>query len=344
MLEAARLEALNAVEFYNRPGARRPLEAFLVHMHIAWLYLLHAEFLKASIDFHYKNPKRPDRYLRVDGDKKTWELEKCVKERWIDSADPVRNNLELTLRLRNKIEHRFEPGLMVVAAGFSQSLIINFEEEVVTQFGAQFSVAEDVHLPVSLSTFSREGVAKLVAAQEALPKRLKDFFVGYRAGLGETVVDDRRFEFRIDIVQKRSPSREADLAVTFVREEDLSAGERKAYEALARTGRVVLREKERPVASLGLYKPKVASALIEESIPFKFNASAEFAVAWKALKVRPTGASTAVAKRKTDERYCIYDEPHDDYLYKQAFVDLLIRRCSSEVGFKQLIGRLPRRK
>lgn len=344
MLESSRHEALNAVEFYNRPASRRPLEAFLVHMHIAWLYLLHAELLKAGVNYYYRDPKRPARYLKVDGERKSWDLERCVRERWPNPSDPVRKNLELTLRLRNRIEHRYEAGLIVVAAGFTQALIINYEEEILAQFGDSYTIAADVHLPISLSTFSREGVARLIAAQQELPKRLRDFFVGFRSELDASITDDRRFEFRVEIIQKRAPRTDADLAVSFVREDELSVDEKKAYETLERTGRIILREKERPVSNLGLYKPKAAAAMIEEAIPFRFGASSDFAQAWRLLGVRPPTNSNGKARSRTNEKYCIYDEPHDDYTYTQAFIDLLIRKCSTETGFTETIGRPPRTK
>jgi hypothetical protein len=110
MLAASREEALNAVEFYNRPGARRSLEAFLVHMHIAWTYLFQAQFERDGTDYHYRDPKSPRRYLRIDGERKAWELERCVTQRWPPN-DPVRKNLELTIHLRNRIEHRYARGL-----------------------------------------------------------------------------------------------------------------------------------------------------------------------------------------------------------------------------------------
>lgn len=43
ILDGARDEALLAVDLYNQPRQPRRLEGFLVHMHIAWLYLLQAE-------------------------------------------------------------------------------------------------------------------------------------------------------------------------------------------------------------------------------------------------------------------------------------------------------------
>lgn len=342
MVMTSREEALNAVEFYNRPAGRRSLEAFLVHMHIAWTYALQAEFLRDGVDYFYRQDKNPKRYVKIDGERKTWELDRCVKQRWPDASDPVRINLELTVRLRNRIEHRHATGLAVAATGFCQSLLLNYEHELVTQFGPAFSVADLAHVPIALSTFTREGVASLIAAQEALPKRLRDFFINYRSGLEPDVANDRRFEFRVDLVQKRAPKSEADLAVSFVREEDLSPDELKAYESLEKTGRVVIREKQRPVANLDLRRPKGICAKVESQMPFRFRCSAEFPRAWKHFGVRPDSAAKGKARAKTDERYCIYDEAHDDYIYTPAFTELLVRNCATAEGFMKVIGRQPR--
>jgi hypothetical protein len=45
-----------------------------------------------------------------------------------------------------------------------------------------------------------------------------------------------------------------------------------------------------------------------------FNASAEFPQAWKRLKLRPRGSARGNAKKITDERYCVYDAAHGDYI------------------------------
>jgi hypothetical protein len=231
---------------------------------------------------------------------------------------------------------------MVAATGFCQSLLLNYEEELVTQFGPACSIANLAHFPIALSTFTREGVASLVAAQEALPKRLRDFFVDYRSGLEPEVANDRRFEFRVELVQKRAPKSEADLAVSFVREEDLSPDELIAYESLGRTGRVVIREKERPVANLNRLRPKRVCEEVESRIPFRFRWSSEFPRAWKYFRVRPDGTAKGKAREKTDEHYCVYDEPHDDYVYTPAFVDKLVKACATKAGFVKVIGRQPR--
>lgn len=345
MVEASRDEALNAVEFYNRPGGKNSLEAFLVHMHIAWLYLLHAEFKQSGISYYFRDPKHPTRYQRVDGEKKAWDLTKCVRERWPDDSDPVRRNLEVTIRLRNRIEHRYEHGLMVSATGFLQALLMNYEEELVAHFGSEYSIADMVHIPISLSTFSREGLARLIAAQNGLPIRLKEFVASFRAeGVSEELLDDKRYELRIDIVPKRSSRSDADLAVTFVYEDQLTADEKKAYQELEKTGRVILRDKARPVVNLDRFRPSEVSEKVEEAIPYRFSVYSEFPRAWKALRVRPPSNATGAAVKRTKADYCLYDNAHNDYVYTRKYVDLLISKCSSESGFINLIGRAPRLK
>ncbi|MEV0772748.1 DUF3644 domain-containing protein [Nocardia salmonicida] len=344
VVESSRDEALNAVEFYNRPHSRRPLEAFLVHMHIAWLYLLQAEFQRDGVNYFYRINRNSRWYVKVDGEKKSWDLDRCVKERWPDDQHAVRKNLELTISLRNKIEHRFEKGLTVAAAGFCQSLIMNYEAELNEKFGASMSIAHLVHLPVSLSTFNEEGVKALVAAQQSLPKKLKDFFVEYRSGLDEDLKSDRRFEFRVELIQKRAPLDNADLAISFVREADLSEDELKAYEALEKTGRVIVRDKFRPVANHGRFRPGEVSKQVQAAIPYKFGSSSDFPQVWKNLSLRPSQSVKGDAKKITDERYCIFDSAHNDYVYTQACIDMLVAKCSTEDGFRALVGRSPRRK
>lgn len=340
-LTAAQAEALTAVEIYNSPTSLRPLEGFLVHMHVAWLYLLHAAFDKSKIPYHYKDQKS-GRYIKIDGEKKSWELQKCIEVRWPSTKEPVRQNLELTVQLRNKIEHRFERGLMVAASGFAQSLIMNFEAELIRSFGVAYSIADRVHIPVALSTFSREGAAAMASSQLLLPRRLRDFFIDYRSRLDEGVLNDQAFEMRIEIVQKRSPKTEADLAVSFVREDDLTSEELSAYKELERVGRVILRDKDRDVANLGWLKPSAASAAIQEGLSVRFRPSAEFPRAWRHYKVRPDKTAAGKQRGKTITKYCRYDEPHDDYLYSQEYVGFIVRELSNVASFQSVIGWPPK--
>ncbi|MFC3761579.1 DUF3644 domain-containing protein [Tenggerimyces flavus] len=72
MVAASRDEASLAVRLYNDPAEMRSFEGFVIHMHLAWLYLLHAEFIRDGVDHRStrrawrfdhepEGPSRPDR-------------------------------------------------------------------------------------------------------------------------------------------------------------------------------------------------------------------------------------------------------------------------------------------
>jgi hypothetical protein len=86
--EAASTRCGGFLQLSPRP---RSLEGFFVHMHIASLYLFDAEFRKAGNNYHYRKPN--GRHVREDGDKKTWDPQEVMKERWAEK-DPVRQILE----------------------------------------------------------------------------------------------------------------------------------------------------------------------------------------------------------------------------------------------------------
>src|SRR5205823_5515704 len=134
-----------AVDLYNQPRQPRRLEGFLVHMHMAWLYLLHAEFRRDGVDFRYRLPN--GRFERVDGEPKTWDLQRSVQQRW-PAANPVRKNLELTIALRNKIEHRYHEAINIATSGYAQALLLNFEDELSSTFDPKYSLGEQLRFPI----------------------------------------------------------------------------------------------------------------------------------------------------------------------------------------------------
>jgi hypothetical protein len=336
MVDASKEEALLAVDLYNQPKQPRRLEAYFVHMHLAWLYLLHARFHRDKVDYRYRKPN--GRFEKVDGEPKTWELSKCVSERWGDN-DPVRKNLELTIALRNKIEHRYEEATAVATSGYAQALLLNYEEELTSTFGEAHTLGDRLRFPVFVGTLTAEGVRRMMKSKKELPKKAGDFIASFTSGLDPAVAEDQRFEFRVHLVQKIGPKSDSDLAMTFHREDELTDEQRQAIQELGQQGSVVVRERLRPVSNLGNMKPAAAAAAIEDRIPFRFRASAEFPQAWKKLRCRRPGGDPH--PERTDEKYCIYDEPHGDYVYKQAFVDKVVRETSTEAKFKAFIGRRP---
>jgi len=329
MLNGSREEALLAVDLYNRSRQPRRLEAFLVHMHIAWTYLLQAEFVQDGIDIRVRLSN--GRIERINGEARTWGLSKCVDERWKQDS-PVKRNLEMTIGLRNKIEHRYYETLEHVVSGYAQSLLLNFETEISDHFGDKYSLGDELRFPIFVGSIVGQPSVRINALRKELPITTRDYLAQYESGLDDSILSDFRYELRINLIQKSGPKTQADQVTTFVRESDLTEEQRAMMQDLGRTGQVIVREHIRPVANAGLLKPGEAMKQVASQIPYIFNQS-HFTRGWKKLACRPKGGDPNPAR--TEEKYCVYDAAHGDYLYKRAMVDKLVREAKTDNKFRE---------
>jgi hypothetical protein len=347
MVQASQDEAQLAVRLYNDPAESRSFEAFIVHMHVAWLYLLHAEFARDKVDCRYWRTIGKRRFLdRIDGEPKQWELARSVRERWLGDHEPVRANLEFFIGLRNKIEHRYarraQLALTAILGGQAQALLLNYEEELVAQFGVEHSLATRLRFPVFIGSFTTTGEQALLRLRKQLPAALRTYIAGYEASLSASVVNDPRFELRLRVFQELAPKAGPDtLPIQYTRFDDMTDEQKAAVEDAGKKGLVVTKERQRAVLGHGLWKPKLAAAEVEKQIPFAFNV-AHFTQTWKTLSVRPPYRSAH--PEQTDEKYCFYDELHNDYAYTDAYIKKLVRDCSTDVGFRKVVGKTPRSK
>ena len=51
----------------------------------------------------------------------------------------------------------------------------------------------------------------------------------------------------------------------------------------------------------------------------------------------------AAQPERTKQKYCVYDEPHGDYLYTDAWVSLLVKELGDPHRFEEVIGKPPLR-
>lgn len=343
-LDASVEEACLAVRLYNDSAEARAFEGFVIHMHLAWLYLLHAEFIRDDVDYRYWDPKFKKRLLKVDGEPKRWELERSVKERWPDPEDPIRANLALFVRLRNRLEHRHaraDEALMLHLAGHAHALLVNYEGEMTSQFGDTQSLALRLRLPIFVGTFTPQGEQALRKFRKTLPSDLRAFMTEYESGLADSVVNDSRYEFRLRATVELAPKDPDAIAIQFTRYEDLTEEDREAVTELGRRGQVITRDRKQPVSGLGRMMPKAAAAAVEAGIPFTFNMN-HFTATWKRKGIRPpTGAPDP---HHTNPDFCEYDEPTKSYRYTRAYVTHLIKKCSTVAGFEDATGMPPRDK
>jgi hypothetical protein len=345
MVDASRDEASLAVRLYNDPAEVRAFEGFIVHMHVAWLYLLHAQFTRDSKDYRYWRKDKPRLLEKIHGEPKRWELARCVKERWPDPKDPVRANIEFFIGLRNKVEHRYakqQQALVAVVGGQAQALLLNYEEELTMQFGEVESLALRLRFPVFIGSFTDEGERTLRRLRKTLPTSLRRFITEYSANLDPSVSHDPRYELRLRVFQELAPKSDPDaLSVQYTRFDDMTDDQKAAVEDAGKKGLVVVKERKRDVVGAGLLKPSQVVKAVQAQVSYKFTMG-HFTKAWKALAVRPPSGSPN--PERTLEQYCTYDERHNDYGYKDAYVKKLVRACSTEAGFRELLGTAPKDK
>jgi len=339
-LRASIDEATLAVRLYNDSSQSRAFEGFVVHMHLAWLYMLHARFDRDGIDYRYRSAVDPRKFVVIDGDHKRWELAKCVVERWPNDEEPVRRNIDFFIALRNRIEHRHavvDQNLGLAVSGHAQAFLLNFEDELVGTFGARYSLAEVLRFPVFIGTFTTEGEQALLKLRNKLPADLKRFIAEYHSGLPEGTATDPRFELRLRVVlevAKRDPDA---LAMQFTRWDDMTEEERAAVSAMGKRGRLVIREQARQVVAHGLLRPREAEIKVAAEIPYRFT-SHHFLQAWKIKGIRPEKETEH--PERTDEKYCLYDALSRSYGYTEAWVKYLVKHCSTAEGFLAATGRV----
>ncbi|MEV4150982.1 hypothetical protein AB0J40_45525 [Amycolatopsis sp. NPDC049691] len=208
--------------------------------------------------------------------------------------------------MRNKIEHRFESGLLIATAAHAHALVINFEAE---------------------QRRIRRGISVAASA----------YITTFEGALDQSVRDDERFVYRIQLTPMKGSWSDADLAVTFVREDELSETDLARIRGQSKTGTVVVAEKLRDVALKDEMLPAQATQAIADQLPFKFSRS-DFIKLRKAHGVRPAKGQPP---ERTDPRYCVCSAPYRNYVYTPAYV----RRCVSELDtaekFRSVLGKEP---
>ena len=182
-------------------------------------------------------------------------------------------------------------------------------------------MGDSLRFPVFLSSLTPGAVEALKRTHRQLPAKLNSFIREFDSGLPEDVQGDWRYDFRVLLLPQTGPKTDADAVMRFVREEEMTDEQRAARDVV----QTIVRTKQVPVQNKGRHKPGTVAKRVQEALGVRFTISAHTA-AWKHYKVRPEKG--ALRPEDTDTHYCLYDEPHDDYV----FTDAWIRKLSKELG------------
>lgn len=329
LLESSIDCALLAVEIYNKPRAPFRVESFITHMIMSWTRLLQAHFNQTIGEtFFYKEPNGR-RYKLIDGEKKAWELKTCI-QKYGELSEAVKTNLEFFIKLRNKIEHRTiskdEIGLMIF--GECQSLLYNYENELIKLFGSDYAINES--LAYSLQ-FSRLRTAKQVEANKQLlsteVREIKDFIEKYRLGVKESIFNTQEFSIKLIQVPKIANTNRNDLAIEFVNWNSVSEEDKKNYEKITTLIKDKVQKAE--VINPAKLKPGAVVKAVNESYQNNFNHYDHKCLLY-IFSIRPTKEDGgSIDPFETNTKYCHYDEAHNDYLFKEEWNNFIISNITS---------------
>ncbi|MBP9826991.1 DUF3644 domain-containing protein [Candidatus Saccharibacteria bacterium] len=311
LLDKAMDSATQAITTYNDPRSSFRTGNFTILMSIAWTSLIHAYFEQSKVNYFYKEEN--GRYTRIDGDKKAWDLARSVSEVF-DKESPIRSNLELFVKLRNKIEHRNLPALDKELIGESQALVLNFEDWMTEKFGDQYTLIYTMFVPIQL-TRSIKRILPISKDEEAAVKFVKD----YRGLLHADIDNSQQYSFKAYLVPKIGNHRSSsDVAIEFVKYDQSNPEEMKKYDKAI----VAIKEKHIPVVNEDHIKPHAVLERLASAGHVR-NMSWHTSM-WRKYKVRPSSNARDKTACKTD--YCKFDRPHQDYLYTEAWVNLLLEK------------------
>ena len=119
--------------------------------------------------------------------------------------------------------------------------------------------------------------------------------------------------------------------------DDLDESAQQAIEDAAAKGVLITQSRQVPVSNLGHMKAGVIQKNVQAAIPYAFNVN-HFTAAHQVGKFRPPPNGDP-APEKTRHDFAVYDAAHGDYTYTPAYQKYLIKKCSTEEGFKSTTGR-----
>jgi hypothetical protein len=330
-LEKSREAAILALEVYNKPATKFKSGGYIVLMVIAWTSLFHAIFMKRKQKPFYKEKGR-NRYVKRDGDYSYWELSTCVVKYFADANSPIRKNLEFFIPLRNKIEHKSFPELDADIFAECQSLLLNYDRIVCQEFGESYCIKESLSFALQLFPSSANIISTVKHSKDY--KSITDFITEYRSAISVDVLNSGEYSFKAFLIQVANHESKDALPVQFINWSNLTDVEKQGVTRVA----ALIKDKLVHVTNKDCVKPGAIVKEVQEALGNpkvrrqnkdidRFNHST-LQRCLKKYHIRD-GFNTDHPEI-TDNRYCLYDQVNDNYVYKPAFAQFLLDKLRNE--------------
>lgn len=332
LLNKSKESCLLAVEVYNKPQTSFKSGAYIVLMVIAYTSLFHAIFERNHIKYYYKE-KTGDtrRYKRIDGEKVAWELNTCVKEYFKDKnydINPIKANINLFIKLRNKVEHRFMPDLDNFILGECQSLLTNYENILMEEFGEDEEINENLAFPLQFKNIKYKN-PKYIPPKDF--EAIKGLIIDYRNDLPSDVSSSSCFRFKAVLINVNNRN-QADYAIDFIQEKDLNSEQLKSLENL------ISITKEKTVYTNDFYKFKSTDVCerVRRELSKVYGCKIKFGIYHNNVMCKEYKIYPLNGKGKVNKRFCLFNVMYGKYEYSQEWIDFLIKKLSNKLEFLRL--------
>lgn len=324
--------ALLAVEIYNKPRVTFRSQAYISLMIMAWARLLHAYF-NNTIGNKYYYKKKNGRYEIIDGERRTWELKTCIIK-YGKLSEPVKANLNFFIRLRNKIEHRAigKHEIDTKIFGECQSLLYNYENELIKLFGEEYAVNESLVFAIQFS-FMRK-YEQRISSKRLLSREMAElnkFIDTYRKTLSDPIFKSQEYSIKLIQIPKVASASRHDLAIEFVRWDDLTAEEKERVSKLT----TIIKEKvvTKRLINPDCFKPGQVIKEVNKRTQVTKIHHGDHRTLVKLFQIKPLRKEID-DPFETNNKYCLYDGVHQDYVFTKDWIDLIVKLINEHRWFR----------
>ena len=218
----SREAALSAVQIFNNPLIMFKSEMFIVNMHIAWTYMLHAYFREKKIDYRYIDHETPAGRRVFEKTKrgafKYWALEDCLNSDDSPVGKDASNNLRFLIGLRHEIEHQMTTKIDDALSARFQACCLNYNDLIKLLFGEGYGIDKHLSFSLQFSSLSDEQTSALQAYNEILPAHISRFVEEFDGTLSEEEYNSPKYAYRVLFTQKTAnhPG-QADKVIEFIK-------------------------------------------------------------------------------------------------------------------------------
>lgn len=260
LVSQSRDAALAAVQVFNSPLIAFKSETFIVLMHVAWTYLLHADYRRNDVEYRYfRQAGSRRRFERTrSGSFRYWDLSRCLSVDECPLDNETKKNLQFLIGLRDEVTHHMSPVVDQYVSARYQACCLNYNRYVKELFGDRHGIDQHLSYSLQLQSLSRE---QLAAPTEAdLPPAVRSYIATFDEDLSPDELNSERFAYRMLFVPRLvGKPGQADEVIEFIKaDSDVARSVNKEY--------VAFKEVERPKFLPG----QIVQLMREEGFPL-FN-------------------------------------------------------------------------